>query len=60
MYHIVYKNNLSDFYSKGINIKADNPIKALEEFKELEPNATFLAMCIITEYIYLPNYKIHS
>lgn len=60
MYHVVYKEDLSDFYSKGINIKADNPIKALEEFKILKPNATFLAMYIITEYVYLPSYKVHN
>lgn len=42
-FHIVYKESISDFYSKGENIEAESIEDALKFFRDKYPDATYVA-----------------
>jgi hypothetical protein len=43
-YHIVYKEQEDDFYSKGVNITANDPIQALAVFYTANKDNIFICM----------------
>lgn len=43
-YHITWLSSKEDFYSVGKVYEAENPIVALTEFKNDNPNAIFLSL----------------
>lgn len=43
-YHILFKDDNSTPYAKGVNIEAEDEHSALARFKEEFPNAQFLYM----------------
>lgn len=43
-FHIIWKDEEDDFYSKGHTFTANNEGEALQAFRKEHPNAIFLAM----------------
>lgn len=43
-YHILYKNQIEDFYTQGVNVKATNEYQAINEFNDNHPSKIFCAM----------------
>ena len=43
-YHITYFESKESYYSKGVNIEAKSPKKALKLFKKIYPKVMFFSM----------------
>jgi hypothetical protein len=43
-YHIVYYESSEDYYSRGVNIEADNEVEALIKWRQENPGKIFWAM----------------
>lgn len=48
-YHLLYKEDESQFYSTGYNILTDSPENAIKQWRIDHPEAYFLA-CYIKEF----------
>ncbi len=45
-YHITYFESKENYYSKGVNIEAKSPKKALKLFKKTYPKVIFFSMIL--------------
>lgn len=46
VYHITYFESSSCYYSKGINIEANNELKAMKIFRKVYPKVVFFSMIL--------------
>lgn len=59
-YHILYKENLSDFYAKGFNIESQSMSSAIISFEEQNPNVEVIFCMDLNSVNYIPKNKRES